>query len=139
LPFTVWAGAWTFALFLVIVAEIILTLWDFVIEVKVRRTLGDVYPGERVTHAVMGILYGAMVTCLIPSLLNWMRLPTEFRMAPATVPPVLRVTLLVMGVGVTISGLRDLYAALGLPGGSWPWKPVEHSCSLSGHIGSDAD
>lgn len=44
-----------------IVAEIVLTLSDFVVEIAVRQQLGDVYAGERVTHAVRGILYGAMV------------------------------------------------------------------------------
>jgi hypothetical protein len=29
-----------------------------------------------------------------------------------------------MAAGVTLSGARDLYAALGLPGGNWPW-PLE--------------
>src|SRR5262245_4643076 len=38
-----------------------LTLTDFVVEIRVRKPLRDVYGGERVTHAVMGILYGAMV------------------------------------------------------------------------------
>ena len=27
-----------------------------------------------------------------------------------------------MAAGVFLSGLRDLYAALELPYGSWPWK-----------------
>jgi hypothetical protein len=31
------------------------------------------------------------------------------------------VALLAMAAGVLLSGLRDLYAALGLPGGGWPW------------------
>jgi hypothetical protein len=31
-----------------------------VAEIAARKTMGDVYAGERVTHAVMGILYGAM-------------------------------------------------------------------------------
>lgn len=30
--------------------------------------------------------------------------------------------LAVMAVGVFLSGLRDLYAAFGLPHGSWPWS-----------------
>jgi hypothetical protein len=29
----------------------------------------------------------------------------------------------VMAAGVSVSGLRDLYAALELPFGAWPWKP----------------
>jgi hypothetical protein len=34
--------------------------------------------------------------------------------------------LLVMAQGVFLSGARDLYAALGLPGGGWPWPPVTY-------------
>ena len=37
--------------------------------------MGDVYAGERVTHAVMGILYGAMIASLIPVLIGWWSLP----------------------------------------------------------------
>ena len=33
-----------------------------------RKDLGDVYAGERVTHAIMGILYGGMLACLVPTL-----------------------------------------------------------------------
>src|SRR5688572_1570406 len=58
LPWLQWRGRWVLLLWAVVICEILLTLWDFVIEVKVRRNLGDVYAGERVTHAVMGILYG---------------------------------------------------------------------------------
>src|SRR6476660_9873185 len=65
-----WKGMWVLALLGVFVAEIILTLTDFVVEIAVRKQLGDVYAGERVTHAVMGILYGAMVANLITVLLQ---------------------------------------------------------------------
>ena len=65
------AGGWVLVLVGVLVAEIVLTLTDFVVEIAVRKQLGDVYAGERVTHAVMGILYGAMVAKLIPMLLDW--------------------------------------------------------------------
>ena len=34
----------------VFVAEIVLTLTDFVVEIAVRRSLGDVYAGERVAN-----------------------------------------------------------------------------------------
>jgi len=36
-------------------------------------------------------------------------------------PRAIAVALLVMAAGVLLSGLRDLYVALGLPGGGWPW------------------
>src|SRR5262245_21404052 len=75
LPWLAWRGGWVIVLALAIVAEIILTLWDFVAEIAVRKTLGDVYAGERVTHAVMGILYGAMLANLLPTIAAWWSLP----------------------------------------------------------------
>src|SRR5215510_3544694 len=59
LPWLAWQGLWAAALAAILAVEIVLTMADFVIEIDVRRSLGDVYAGERVTHAVMGILYGA--------------------------------------------------------------------------------
>ena len=61
LPWLAWRGAWVLVLAAVIVAEIILTLTDFVVEITVRKQLGDVYGGERVTHAIMGILYLSLI------------------------------------------------------------------------------
>jgi hypothetical protein len=121
LPWLAWQGAWVLALAAVLVAEIILTLTDFIVEIAVRKDLGDVYGGERVTHALMGILYGAMIAKLIPTLIDWWRLPTALVGSAAAVPGALVVALLVMAAGVLLSGLRDLYAALELPGGTWPW------------------
>jgi hypothetical protein len=121
LPFLAWQGRWTLVLAIVLGAEIALTLTDFVVEIAVRRSLGDVYGGERVTHAVMGILYGAMVANLIPVLRVWWRSPTALVYQPPPVPDALRWALLAMAAGVFVSGVRDLYAALGLPGGGWPW------------------
>jgi hypothetical protein len=37
-------------------------------------------------------------------------------------PEPLRWGLTVMAIGVFLSGARDLYAALGLPHGGWPWS-----------------
>src|SRR5207249_3836339 len=101
--------------------EIMLTLADFVVEIRVRKALGDVYGGERITHAVMGILYGAMVANLLPLLGDWWFRPTALVATPAPVPEALRWGLTAMAVGVFLSGVRDLYAALGMPRGGWPW------------------
>ena len=121
LPFVAWQGAWTTVLGAVIVAEIILTLWDFIVEIAVRKPFGDVYGGERVTHAVMGILYGAMTANLIPVLWGWLSMPTMLVSASFDIPDALRWTLAMMAAGVFASGVRDLYAALNLPHGGWPW------------------
>jgi len=121
LPWLAWEGVWAAALVAVLVAEVVLTMADFVIEVDVRRSLGDVYAGERVTHAVMGILYGAALAMLVPTLAVWWPQPTALRLAPPGVPEPLRWLLVVMAVGVFLSGVRDLYAAGRLPPGAWPW------------------
>ncbi len=123
LPWLRWEGAWTAALFAVITAEIVLTFWDFVVEIAVRKELGDVYAGERVTHALMGILYGAMLAALVPTLFTWWQRPTGLVFETAPIPGWTRFVLTAMGVGVLLSGFRDLYAAFGLPGGGWPWHP----------------
>ena len=121
LPWLAWHGLWVVVLVGVFVAEIILTLTDFVVEIAVRKQLGDVYAGERVTHAIMGILYGAMIAKLIPAMTVWWDLPTGLVVEWAPIPAVLRWGLFAMAAGVFLSGVRDLYAALELPYGSWPW------------------
>lgn len=122
LPWFAWTGLWTIVLGLVLIAEIVLTMADFVTESYVRKSFGDVDPGERVTHAVMGILYGAMIANLLPVLDDWFKLPSGLTPTPFTVPAPLAWGLTAMALGVLLSGLRDLYAALGLPHGGWPWN-----------------
>jgi hypothetical protein len=124
LPCITWRGTWVLVLASVFAAEIALTLTDFVVEIAVRKQLGDVYGGERVTHAVMGILYGAMIATLIPVLARWWTLPTALVVEWAQTPGALRWGLFIMAAGVMLSGLRDLYAALEFPGGSWPWSSM---------------
>lgn len=127
LPWLAWRGAWAAVLALVVATEIGITLADFVVEDRVRRPLGGVFPGERCTHAVMGILYGAVLAHLVPELLAWWHLPTGLELAPAAIPESLRLVLGLMAVGVFGSGARDLYAALQLPGGRWPWPAAQEA------------
>ena len=122
LPWVEWHGRLALVIAAVLIAEIILTLADFVVEITARKSLGDVYAGERVTHAVMGILYGVMVANLLPVLGEWWRLPSQVVGAVADVPATLRWTLAMMAAGVLASGARDLYAAYELPYGGWPWR-----------------
>jgi hypothetical protein len=121
-----WQGLWVLVLAAVLLTEILLTLADFVVEIRVRKPLGDVYGGERVTHAVMGIIYGAMVANFIPVLWSWWPLPTAI--APDVAgPELLGWVLAAMATGVFLSGVRDLYASLGLPHGGWPWVELPSS------------
>jgi hypothetical protein len=121
LPWLGWHGLWTGVLVLIVVVEIVITLWDFVVEITVRKPFGDVYGGERVMHALMGIVYGAMVAYLIPVMWDWKSLPTGLVAERPDVPGWLIFTLLLMALGVFASGIRDLYAARGLQYGNWPW------------------
>jgi hypothetical protein len=121
LPSLAWEGAWSFVLGALLAAEIAITLADFIVEDRVRRPLGGVYGGERATHAVMGIVYGAMLAQLVPVMVRWSSLPTALAAVEPAVPALVWV-LRAMGAGVFLSGLRDLAAALELPGAAFPWR-----------------
>ena len=122
LPRVEWRGAWAYVLLLLLAAEIYITLRDFVVEDDVRAPLGGVFAGERTTHTVMAIIYGAMLANLLPAVLGWRLEPTALAPHTEVVPVELVWTLTLMSVGVALSGLRDAYAALGLPGSAWPWR-----------------
>jgi hypothetical protein len=124
LPWMAWQGLWAAGFASILLAEIVLTMADFTVEITVRKSIGDVSAGERVTHSAMGILYGAMLANLIPTLWNWSSLPTALATAIPEAPIQLRWTLSIMAGGVFLSGLRDFYAALGLPYRNWPWPLV---------------
>ena len=122
IPRVEWRGAWAYLLGALLAAEVFITLRDFVVEDGVRAPLGGVFAGERTTHAVMAIIYGAMLANLLPALDGWRRQPTALGPHGQAVPWELVWLLTLMSAGVALSGLRDAYAALGLPGGGWPWR-----------------
>jgi hypothetical protein len=121
LPWFAWQGWWVIVLVALLMAEIVITLADFVIEDQTRKQLGGVYAGERVMHALMGIVYGSMLAYLIPVLTQWWNLPTSIVKLTLPVSGKLRWTLLLMSIGVFLSGIRDIYAVLELPYFDWPW------------------
>jgi hypothetical protein len=125
LPWLAFRGAWAAALGLALLAEVVITLRDFMVEDRVRASFGGVLPGERATHAIMGIVYGAMLAFLVPTLAAWWAAPTQLAFEPAPVPEGLRLALLAMAVGVLLSGLRDLGAVHGLRASRWPWALLE--------------
>lgn len=70
--FTQPTGLLATALLILLGAEVLITLWDFVEEDR-SRTLP---PSERVTHTLLALNYGAILTLLIPRLMQWRELPT---------------------------------------------------------------
>ena len=125
LPWMAWQGRYVLPLIALLVVEIILTLWDFVVEDWIRKPLGGVYPGERVMHGLMGIVYGAALACLVPVLRVWWSKPTSLTITSPANSIVLGWILAVMAVGVLFSGIRDLCASVGLRGSAWPWTQKE--------------
>jgi len=105
-----------------LIAEIVITLCDFVVEDRLRKPLGGVYPGERVTHGPMAILYGAILAFLSPTIFEWNKHATGFSAALYEVPDALRWAMAAMALGVLLSGIRDLCAAFDLTGACLPWK-----------------
>jgi uncharacterized protein (TIGR01777 family) len=67
-----WRGAWALVLAAVIVAEIPITLIDFVVEDCTRRLAAL----ERVLHTVLAINLGLVLAVLTPILMFWWRSPT---------------------------------------------------------------
>jgi len=57
LPWVAWEGWYLVLLVALLFAEVVLTLWDFVIEDWIRKPLGGVYAGERAMHGIMDSLW----------------------------------------------------------------------------------
>ncbi len=112
-------GAWAAVLVLLVAVEIVITLVDFRVEDTVRAPFGGTFPGERTTHTLMAIIYGAFLGSWAPGLVQDWRAPTGW--AAVEAPGVLVAVMTLMSIGVFASGLRDFYAAFGGPGGGWPW------------------
>jgi len=103
-----WQGAWAAVLAGLLAVEIVITLADFVVEDRTR----SLSPGERVLHSVMAIVYGAMLTRLVPEIAGWSGEPTGLVAAPGAVPAALAITASVLAAGIALSGVRDAAAAL---------------------------
>ncbi len=116
-----WRGAWARTLILLVAAEIAITLADFAIEDRVRKPLGGVFAGERITHTLMAIVYGAFLAHFLP--VAWTDAQAATGLEPRHAPRALSWVLTAMGAGVLLSGLRDAWAAYGGARAHWPWPP----------------
>ena len=89
---------------LVLAAELVITLIDFV-EEDVSRKLPA---SERITHTLLAVNYGAILALLVPILIGWAMRPTAivpvwYGIGSALAP--------VAALGVIVFGLRDVFAA----------------------------
>ena len=108
LAWTSWNGWYSWVLIGILMAEVFITVWDFLEEDRSRK----VPPGERSMHAIMGIVYGAFLATLLPEIVGWSNLPTNFQLHDYGV---LSWVLSSMALGVFVSGLRDLGGAFARP------------------------
>jgi hypothetical protein len=133
LPWFAWRGVWAFALGMLLVVEIGITLADFIVEDQVRKPFGGLLPGERATHTVMAIVYGAMIANLLPVLLAWRRSATGLRFEPVNVPLAYRLALAALAAGTCASAVRDAYAVAGFPQPTarWPWLAQSDPAAVS--------
>jgi hypothetical protein len=120
LPWIAWKGAAAVALAVLLAVEAAITFADFVVEDRVRTSLGGVYAGERVMHGLMAIVYGAFMTTFLPVLSGW--LAGRDDALTSTAPTALLVTVTLLGVGSLVSGMRDALAASGIRVAAWPWR-----------------
>lgn len=104
LAWVTWNGYLVWILAILLILEIVITLRDFIEEDRTRK----VPAGERVMHAIMGLIYGAFIAYLVPEITAWSRIPTGFAQQNYGLVSWI---LTVMAVGVAISGIRDLTAA----------------------------
>jgi uncharacterized protein (TIGR01777 family) len=104
-----WAfhGAWALLLLAVFAVEVVLTLWDFVVEDRTRLLPAT----ERVTHTVLAMNGGAFIALLALDTPAALSLPSALVWQPQGG---LSLFLALCGVGVGVSGLRDALAARAL-------------------------
>lgn len=102
-----WHGWWALVLLALFGVEIVLTLWDFVVEDRTRLLPAT----ERVTHTVLAMNGGAFIALLVMNTPDWLAQPTALVWQTHGW---LSVFLAVCGAGVGISGVRDALAAAAL-------------------------
>ena len=125
LPRWSWGGIWAVGLVALLLAEIVITLIDFVVERRVRSAWGGLASGELVMHAVMAIIYGAFLLSISPHIMAWWQLPHDLTPHEVSPPDWILWSMTVMGLGVGLAGLRDLAVSWGSRVLRWPWMSAE--------------
>ncbi|WP_186094284.1 epimerase [Burkholderia gladioli] len=97
-------GAWTLAIAALVLVEVLLTLWDFVVEDGSRKLPAT----ERVLHTLLAINGGAVFGLYAMQLWHWASLPTALMRLELGWRGWL---LSLFALGVAASGLRDGLAA----------------------------
>ena len=113
LPFVTWQGWLALILIFLIGFEIAITIWDFNTEAVERVAIGGVANSERGLHLIMAVIYGVFLARLAPEVWQWGSMPTGFGIQDSVADWQIFVCV-VFGVGVILSGVRDLCASFGI-------------------------
>ncbi len=109
-------GLWAWLFLFLVSVEIVITLWDFIIEDQTRKLPKT----ERVLHTVLAINFGAIVAYLVPLALEWARQPSVLA---AQDHGLYSWILTLYAVGVFAWSLRNTAAVIRLTALSVPeWK-----------------
>lgn len=100
-------GAWILSIFVLVMIEVGLTLWDFVIEDSSRKLPAT----ERILHTVLAINGGAVFGLYAWHLMQFWHLPTKLLQADNGLQGAV---LTLFAIGVAVSGIRDGLAATAL-------------------------
>src|ERR1700731_1298361 len=101
-------GFWAMIVIAVLVAELVITLMDFVEEDMSRKLPAS----ERINHTLLALNYGAILALLVPVLIGWANGPTA--LVPVSYGAWSFVATVAAG-GVALLGLRDFAAAARAP------------------------
>lgn len=102
-----WHGFWGWVFGLILVVEVLITLWDFVEEDMSRKLPAT----ERVSHTLLALNYGAILALFFPIWLEWIAQPDGFE--PVTFG-LLSWIMAVYTIGVFVWGIRDLSSGIRL-------------------------
>jgi uncharacterized protein len=121
-----WRGAWALLIVGVLLLEVAITAWDFVIEDRTRRLSAF----ERLLHTVLTLLFGVVLMALAPVVVEWFRAPTALIEVSHGGFSTL---LTLMAAGMAAWGMRDGLAALRhFRPAEWLRHPIEAAPRPSG-------
>jgi len=122
LGWMVWHGLWAWVIAFLIGIEIVITLWDFIVEDQTRK----LPKFERVLHTVLAINLGIILAYLVPVLIEWMGRPTDLMGAYYGWQSW---AMTLMGIGVFGWALYDLNAVIRLGVPEWHRRPIKAGIS----------
>ncbi|WP_282605028.1 TIGR01777 family oxidoreductase [Pelagibius sp. Alg239-R121] len=112
-----WQGAWAFVLLVLLAIEVLVTLWDFVIEDQTRK----LPKFERIIHTVLAVNFGAILAFFLPVVWQWSGAESGFT---AVNYGALSWIMTAYGLGVFAWALYDLWVVVRLSLPEWKRSPI---------------